>query len=136
MLVAHPFPVATKALNRTRRAVRRAFTLMEILVVVAIIVVLAGLGTVSLMNQLETAKEKSAAINAKTIKNAATMFKTDTGNWPSSLGELVPKYLEKQDILNDPWGQAYQFQAHEDENNRTFYVWTTKGGKSLGEAPR
>ena len=91
MLVAHPFPVATKALNRTRRAVRRAFTLMEILVVVAIIVVLAGLGTVSLMNQLETAKEKSAAINAKTIKNAATMFKTDTGNWPSSLGELVPK---------------------------------------------
>jgi len=136
MLVAHPFPVATKALAQSRRAIRRAFTLMEILVVVAIIVVLAGLGTVSLMNQLETAKEKSAAINAKTIKNAATMFKTDTGNWPTNLNELVPKYLEKPEILNDPWGQAFQFQAQEDENNRTFYVWTTKGGKSLGEAPR
>lgn len=136
MLVAHPFPVATKALTQSRRAIRRAFTLMEILVVVAIIVVLAGLGTVSLMNQLETAKEKSAAINAKTIKNAATMFKTDTGNWPTNLNELVPKYLEKPEILNDPWGQAFQFQAQEDENNRTFYVWTTKGGKSLGEAPR
>ncbi len=130
----------TSALNRPIRNLgrisRRAFTLMEILVVVAIIVVLAGLGTVSLLNQLELSKEKAAAINAKTIKSAATAFKTNTGNWPGSLQELVPTYLEKQETLVDPWGQQFQFQTVETENNHTCYVWTTKNGKPLGEAPK
>lgn len=135
MLVASRLPVVGKS-SRLGRIARRGFTLMEILVVVAIIVVLAGLGTVSLMNELERAKERTATVNAKTIKGAAQSYKVDNGSWPGSLHELVPKYLEKQETLRDPWGNEYQFQAHEDENNRTFYVWTMHNGKQLGDAPR
>jgi len=133
-------PLQNTTVNRPQgklgRISRRAFTLMEILVVVAIIVVLAGLGTVSLLNQLEQSKEKAAAINAKTIKSAAMAFKTNTGNWPGNLQELVPTYLEKQETLVDPWGQQFQFQPVDSETNTTCYVWTTKNGKPLGEAPK
>jgi len=136
MLVAANPPLARPQERRVARTVRKAFTLMEILVVVAIMVILAGLGTVALMNELEKSREKTAGINAKTIKSAAMSFKTDTGNWPGSLNELVPKYLERPETLLDPWGNQYQFQASEDENNRTFFVWTTHNGKPLGDAPR
>lgn len=127
--------------NRPLRAVGRisrpGFTLMEILVVMAIIVVLAGLGSVAFMNELERSKEKSAAINSTTIKTAVMSYKTNTGDWPGSLQELVPSYLEKAETLIDPWGQQFQFQVTEDENNRTCYVWTTtKAGKPLGNAPK
>ncbi len=116
---------------------RRGFTLMEILVVMAIIVVLAGLGSVAFMNELERSKEKTAAINSTTISTAAKSYKTNTGEWPGSLQELVPSYLEKPETLIDPWGQPFQFQVVEDENNRTCYVWTTtKAGKPLGNAPK
>lgn len=98
-------PLALKAdsvVRSSHRVVRKAFTLMEILVVVAIMVILAGLGTVALMNELEKSREKTAGINAKTIKSAAMSFKTDTGNWPASLNELVPQYLERPETLWTP----------------------------------
>jgi general secretion pathway protein G len=133
-------PLQNTTVNRPQgklgRISRRAFTLMEILVVVAIIVVLAGLGTVSLLNQLESSKDKAAGINATTIKKAIIMYKSDKGNWPGNLQELVPTYLEKQETLVDPWGQQFQFQTVETETNTTCYVWTTKNGKTLGEAPK
>lgn len=136
MLATLQHPVLNRSQVKLGRLSRRAFTLMEILVVVAIIVVLAGLGTVSLLNQLESSKEKAAAVNATTIKKAVMMYKTDKGNWPGNLQELVPTYLEKQDILVDPWGQQFQFQTVETETNTTCFVWTTKNGKPLGDAPK
>jgi len=86
--------------------------------------------------QKEESNMKEAAINAKVIKSAAMAFKTNTGNWPSDLKELVPTYLEKQETLVDPWGQQFQFQPADSEKYSTCYVWTTRNGKPLGEAPR
>ena len=57
---------------RTSRVLTRAaFTLTEMLVVVAIIVVLAGIGATILLPQLERAKENAAVIKATEIKHAA-----------------------------------------------------------------
>ena len=57
-----------KMRSPSQRAARRvAFTLMEMLVVVAIIVVLAGIGGAYLMGQLERVKVNSATAQAKVL---------------------------------------------------------------------
>ena len=64
---------------RTSRAAARStfragFTLMELLVVVALLVVLAGTGGVIYMNYLESAKEDVARAQVQTLTQAAQMY--------------------------------------------------------------
>ena len=62
-----------------RRPVRRAFTLMEIIVVVTIIALLATLVGPRLIGQVSRAKESKAKSEVRAIGTAVTMYVTDTG---------------------------------------------------------
>ncbi len=95
-----------------RRSTRRAFTLMEVLVVVAIIVVLASVATIS-FKYLSDSKYDVAKMKMKKIESAITAYKLRYGgNPPSDLSELTSTvdgnqaYLENEDIL-DPWGHPF-----------------------------
>jgi general secretion pathway protein G len=94
--------------SRSRRA---AFTLMEVLVVLAILVVLAGVG-IGVWRYLETSKESAAQLDIKDLEKAATSFKLDQGDWPQDLSLLAqptdgkPAYI-KPEKLRDPWGRPY-----------------------------
>src|ERR1700730_5107515 len=68
---------------------RMAFTLMEMLVVVAIIVVLAGVGGAYLIGQLNEAKVNTAKIKAQNISNAVDQFYVDNGQYPTQLTDLL-----------------------------------------------
>jgi general secretion pathway protein G len=100
---------------RERNAVvRGGFTLMEMLVVVAILVVLAGAAVPIYMNYLETSKRQIAWANAKTLEQTADAFRLDQGDYPSSLEQLIqppngrPPYVEPRALL-DPWEHEYQY---------------------------
>jgi general secretion pathway protein G len=120
-----------------RQATRQAFTLMEILIVVAIIVILAGIGTVALFPQLGKAKENEARIKAAQVAKAISMYMNDhegsSNPVPGDLSVLLNKddyggpYLTDQDAINDPWGQRYQFDATGSKfhNGGEPDVWTT-----------
>jgi general secretion pathway protein G len=96
---------------------RVAFTLMEMLVVVAIIVVLAGVGGAFLMGQLEGAKVSSARAQAKVIGEAAKRYAVEhNGVYPQTLDQMMARdsdgkgpYFETWDALNDPWGRRYTY---------------------------
>jgi general secretion pathway protein G len=100
---------------------RAAFTLMEMLVVVAIIVVLAGVGTVIFIRQramISAAKISAAKIRAKEIGNACEMYYRDTGNYPTNLQALLtrdpatkkgPWLNHAEDILSPINGQPFQY---------------------------
>jgi general secretion pathway protein G len=94
-----------------RQGARRAFTLMEVLVVVAIIVVLAGVATVSFRYLTDT-KNDIAKVKIKKIEDAASQYKLKYGDYPDSiaiLGEPIEgseAYLSDEDI-KDPWGNPY-----------------------------
>ncbi len=98
---------------------RLAFTLMEMLVVVAIIVVLAGVGGAFLMGQLEGAKVSSARAQAKVIGEAAKRYAVEhNGIFPQTLDQMMTKdadgkgpYFESWDALNDPWGRRYTYDS-------------------------
>ncbi len=101
-------------LRKCRATVRSGFTLMELLVVVAILVVLAGAAVPIYMKHLDEAKKSMAWNNAKTLEGVCETFKIKNGDYPPSLSELAhpsdgsKPYIEEKDLL-DPYQHEYQY---------------------------
>jgi general secretion pathway protein G len=119
---------APSRISRNRR--RAAFTLLEVLVVVAIIVMLAGMA-VGVMSYLERAREDTAVINASTVKKALLDYKIRNGEWPGSLNDLVNEGTLRADNLMDPWKQMYQFEQGASGRDDDVVVFTTHNNKRL-----
>jgi general secretion pathway protein G len=115
---------------------RAAFTLMEMLVVVAIIVMLAGLSTWGYMRYLENAKAQTARATCIKIAGVVEAYKIDTGSFPGSLQELTVAngaqhaYLEPKDII-DPWGRPFNFDPNAQTVTGRPKVFTTSSGTEI-----
>ena len=95
--------------------VRGGFTLMEMLVVVAIIVVLAGAAVPMYLRYLDDARVSRAKIDCQSLTTAVEAYKVKYGDYPASLDALAtqqpdgtPPYMERDKLL-DPWQHAYQY---------------------------
>jgi len=100
----------------------RGFTLIELMVVLAIIVVLAALIVPNVLGRADDARVTAARTDVGNLMQALKLYKLDNQRYPSSaqgLQALVTKptteplpgnwkpYLEK--LPTDPWGRAYLF---------------------------
>ena len=102
--------------QHTAKAARSAFTLLEVLIVVAILVVLAGVSSMYVFKYLEDAKRDRARTDVRTITEACKAYQLKHGEFPPALtsllqppGESMP-YLENgMEAITDPWGKAYQY---------------------------
>ena len=103
------------------RAAARGFTLIEMLVVIAILAMLAGLVGPAVMDRLGGAKSKTAAIQIADIEKALDIFKLDVGRYPNnneglkaltanpgSVAGWNGPYL-KGEVPADPWGNPYHY---------------------------
>ena len=97
-----------------------AFTLMEIMVVVGIIMLLAGISIPVISKSLGKGQKSAATLQIQGFENAITNFQIDIGHIPKDLNELVKNngnkkwdgpYLKKKDIPVDPWGNAYLYEV-------------------------
>jgi general secretion pathway protein G len=96
--------------QKSRRARRsRGMTLVEIMVVVAIIGMIMGAVAVGAMSTLDKAKVKNTKVIIHTVQEALVHYATDnTDSCPKALTELVSqKYLSKEP--KDEWGQPLVF---------------------------
>jgi general secretion pathway protein G len=94
---------------------RNAFTLLEVLVVVAILVVLASVASVYVFKYLEDNKKDKAKLDIMALDKAVKTFQVKhDNNLPPSLADAL-QYIENADrtILMDPWGKPYQYQPNE-----------------------
>ena len=100
------------------------FTLIEIMVVLIIIGLLAGIIVPKLMGRTEEAKRTKTAVQIRNLQSAIDLYRLDNGSYPSTeqgLQALVEKpaigeiprnwkdggYIDK--IPKDAWGNIYGY---------------------------
>jgi len=101
------------AVQKTK--LHRAFTLVEMLLVVTIIGILAALVIPKIVGRSEQARATAAHADLSSIKTALDAFEVDNGFYPKGIQDLIQApgnarnwhgpYLEK--IPQDPWGNNY-----------------------------
>jgi general secretion pathway protein G len=102
----------------------RGFTLIEVLVVVAILGILAAIVVPRIMDRPDEAKRVAAGADVRAIVQMLKLYRLDNGNYPTTdqgLVALVQKpttnpvpnnwkqggYLDH--LPKDPWGSDYQY---------------------------
>jgi general secretion pathway protein G len=85
------------------------------MVVAAILVILAGVGGVIYMRQLEDSKQSTAKAQSKLLSEAVSMYQLKYGDYPPSLESLTQPtadggkpFLETSALI-DPWGHPYLY---------------------------
>jgi general secretion pathway protein G len=115
------------------RKSQRAFTLIELLLVLVILVVLAAVVLPNLASKPKEAKIKAAKTQISTLETALSVYNTDVGDYPSTqqgLQALVEApagtkgwsgpYLTKTNVPNDPWGNPYIYVCPGQHNTSSF----------------
>ena len=101
-----------------KRKFRKAFSLMELMVVIIILGLLASFVLPSLTGKSEDAKKKITCVQMKSISQALKMFKIDNSAYPTTeegLQILVDKkYFEDNKLPKDSWGVNYIYTSEED----------------------
>ncbi len=98
--------------GRRRRPDRPAFSLVEIMIVVVIIGLMAGLVTYATTGYLDRAKRQRARSDLATYSGAVDSYYLVKGSYPPTsdgLQILVPEFIKV--LRKDPWGNPYQYVA-------------------------
>lgn len=92
--------------NRKRRMLERGFTLVEMMVVVAVIGILGSVVGGKLMGNTEKARKAKAIMEIKEYETQAELYQLTYGKPIAALSDLYPEFL-KDAPGPDPWGNEY-----------------------------
>ena len=91
-------------IQRETLAAQRGMTLIEIMVVIAIIGILSTAIGVGVVNYMQKAKVDATRAQLRTVANAVDLYAAEN-DFPTDLREVVETRLVKEKQLVDPWKQ-------------------------------
>jgi general secretion pathway protein G len=110
--------------SRRRARTDAGFTLLELLVVLAIMGLLAAIVAPQVLKYLGSSRSETAKVQIQNVNAALELYHLDVGRYPSpdeGLKALVTQpqtaagwngpYLKKATALVDPWGQPYLYKV-------------------------
>lgn len=127
----------------------KGFSLIELMIVVVILGLLAGLLVPRIMDRPEEAKVTKARMDMRTIESALRFYRLDNGFYPTTeqgLESLVRKpetspvpekwrsggYLETSSIPRDPWGNYFIYRSPGDQGRDYEIISLGADGKEGG----
>ena len=128
-MITSTLPASQNGDDSARRAARvearqRGFTLLELLIVLAILGLLIGLVGPALLRQLGSAKDKIAHQSIERLGSVLDIYKLDVGSYPTTQQGLeallkrppdVPRwngpYLNGTKMPEDPWAHPYVYRS-------------------------
>ena len=106
-----------KIVHWSRRRSQRAVTLVEVLIVVAIIALDSASVAVAAIKFWEPARVKSAATNARAIRSAVKTWwvEHDPALCPTVTQLVSDQILDKDNTATDPWGKPWRIECAESD---------------------
>ena len=129
-----------------QRVNNRGFTLIEIMVVIAILALLAALVAPKIIGRSDDAKIADTKVQIKNLETALKLYKLDNGVFPSTeqgLAALVEKptvgqipknyktggYLESKKVPKDPWRNDFAYLSPGEHGDYDLYSLGADGVK-------
>jgi general secretion pathway protein G len=137
----------SSASRRASRPAHAAFTLLEILVVLAIIGLLAGLAITNVDKIFGGAQGTTAQLFVReSMKTSLTTYRIHMGDYPTTsegLQALISRpankadrwhgpYIEGGKLPQDPWGEPYQYAYPGTRNKGGYDLWSKGPDKQSG----
>ena len=124
----------------------RGFTLLELLVVLAILGLLIGLVAPAALRQLGSAKEKIAHQSIERLASVLDMYKLDVGSYPTTdqgLQALISPppgvsrwsgpYVKGDKVPEDPWGRPFLYRSPSQRPGHEFDLYSLGPTGQLGD---
>jgi general secretion pathway protein G len=124
-----------RRLKKVGRA--KGFTLMEVMLVIAILALLVAFVVPSYLNVAQDARIKNTQNTVMALSRVIQMYYLNVGAFPKELKDLVEKpgdeavaakwqgpYLENPDMLKDSWGQDLKYKCPGEYNAQSYDLWS------------
>lgn len=103
-----------------KRREERGFTLVEVMIVIAIIGLISSIVAINVMRSGSKAKQEKVRLDAERFEQAIIMYWRDTSQQPQDIADLIqdpgvegwdgPYITGGAKALRDPWGNDYVFE--------------------------
>lgn len=131
----------------TNRHARSGFSLMEIMIAIAILAIIAVSVGPLLFQQVDKARKSRSKSDLRTMQQAIDLYYAHTAQYPSTLKDLVKKpsdetisrkwegpYLKGKDVPRDPWGNKYIYEITQGQEHPYKLMSYGKAGKGAPES--
>ena len=122
--------------NRFKNAIKGGFSLVELLIAIAILAIITFLLVPGVMDYMKSAKKDATKISIKNLQSEIKLYQVHVGKYPERLPDLIkppsdPKLKSKwegpyadEDRISDPYGNPYQYKINPAGSKKPYQLYS------------